>query len=79
VSTTAPTPARRRRAPTTSREAPHTRDRQLLREVALLARRADPEELAALVTEIESTLRSCATIGQFFKTYVLALSRRRVQ
>ena len=73
---TALTPAKRRRSPTT-RAVPHAHDRQLLRDIAQLAERADPERLAALVTEIESTLRSCATIEQFFKAYGLALSRRR--
>jgi hypothetical protein len=62
---------------TKSRRLLQARDRQLLRDLAQLVERADPEMLAGLVTEIDSTLRSCTKIEAFFKTYVMALSRRR--
>jgi hypothetical protein len=66
----------RRVAPPTPAEIAarrHDQARQQLRAFAKFVERHDPEILAALVTEIDSTLTSCARIDRWFQRYAAAL------
>ena len=54
------------------------RARERLREFAAFVEQHDPELLAAEVTQVGSTLESCARIDQFFRRYVAALKLRVV-
>ena len=53
--------------------------RQQLRDLSRLVREQDPIAMAGLVTEIESTLASCVRIQHWFRFYIDALKKRRVQ
>jgi hypothetical protein len=56
----------------------HERAREELRRFSRWVDQHDPELLAASVTQIDSTLESCARIDQFFRRYTAALKGRVV-
>lgn len=58
--------------------AQHEQARQKLRDFSRFIEQQDPEALAASVTQVDSTLESCARIDAFFRRYVAALRLRVV-
>jgi hypothetical protein len=67
---------RRRATPAQLERQRHEQVREELRRFARFLDQQD-RELAASVTQLDSTLEACARIDRFFKTYVTALAERR--